>query len=171
MPIKVEVFVDTDVFEAINAELKRVPALAKNVVTTAVRRSRKRIRQQIVEPDRLPNLPFVWSFDPAANARARRWYFANKVPPGSRGGRYQRTGDLVKSFDITTLRSDDSDLIMLDTDASGAEYVVGDRQVPSHAQTPWFQIDEIALRESELLTDELIDLWFTLVDPFAGIPT
>ena len=113
----------------------------------------------------------MWSLDPFANARAQRWYFANKVPRGSRGGRYKRTGALLESIDIVTVReSTDTELIALSTDARGAEYVIGDRQVPSHQRSGWPRLDEIAEEESENLTDELIELWFTVTDPFAGVP-
>ena len=168
--IQYEIFLDTDVLAAVQEQLKQMPKLTENALRIAIRRSRARLRSKIIAPPNLPTLPFVWSLDPAANARARRWYFANKVPKGSPGGRYQRTGALVEGINVTTIKDGDGDLISIGTDFDRARYVVGEQQVPSHQRTPWFELDELALEESLLLTDEVIDLWFTLADPFAGVP-
>lgn len=93
-------------------------------------------------PPRQPQLPFVWSTDPAANDRARKWYFANKVKGGA-GGRYQRTGAYGRSFRV---RWQDGSLLV-STDYAGARWVGGSLsldpqragrwQVPSHKRTGW----------------------------------
>lgn len=164
--IESRVFVDTDVFGAIREQINKAPALGRSALKVATNRARARIRTRL-EPPGPPALPFVWSLDPAADSRARRWYFANKVPKGSRGGRYKRTGALIEGIELTTIQNEGTDLVEISSDAPGAPYVIGNRQVPGHEQ--WFTLDDIALDESERITDELIELWFTLADPTAGI--
>lgn len=172
MPIiEYEVFLDTDVFEAIQEQISKSGAIAQNVVKLTTQRSRRRLRKQFVAPENLPTLPFIWSLDPIANARARAYYFAVIVPQHpSDTGRYERTGELLRGLQITAVKDSEGDLILVSTDYEGAPFVIGEQQVPSHSETPWFRLDDLILDESELATNEAIDLWFTLVDPFAGVP-
>jgi hypothetical protein len=95
--------------------------------------------------------PFVWSLNPAANERARRWYFAavkrGEIPTD--GTRYVRTGRLNASFDIATEQSDDGFSAVFGTDFDKASYVVGDmtgnlEQVPGHRTTGWWELRPIA---------------------------
>jgi hypothetical protein len=164
-----QVFADTDVLQAISEAAAKSPRL----MDTALKRQLGRFKRDVLdvlrtEPSDSPDLPFVWSNDAAANARARRWYFANKVPRGSRGGRYQRTGALLNAWDVQLDASDGDGLLLATNDADGFDFVIGNRQVPSHADTGWYNADDELLKASERATDILIELWFTVADPFAG---
>lgn len=164
-----EVFTDLDVFNAVNEAIVRSPGFMNVQTQRLFQRNKAAIKSELFVEPPLPTLPFVWSLDPAANARARRWYFANRVPPGSEGGRYPRTGALLDAFDILLDTSESSTIFVIVNDAPGAEFVIGNRQVPSHARSGWGNLDETALRASERLTDNLIDLWYTVLDATAGI--
>jgi hypothetical protein len=163
----VDAFVDTDVFDAYSDAFRRAPGFmgvqSKRLIQ---RRKSQLITEVFVEPP-LPDLPFVWSLDPAKNARARRWYFANKVPYGSEGGRYPRTGDLLDGFDILVNVDEGTGVFTITNDVPGAEFVIGFKQVPSHHR--WVNIDDAALRMSELLNDDFINLWAIVNDPYAGV--
>jgi len=108
-------------------------------------------------------LPFVWSYNPAANARARRWYFANKVPKGAarkKRGRYVRTGQLVRGWKVLfDLRSA---TLKLTNEARGVEYVQGNRQVPSHKKTRWANADTVAEKEAARAQNQLIEFWYAM---------
>lgn len=161
------VIVDADVLDAIRIHVGRAPSLMKTATTRQVRRLASVLRKRLAEsePPELPELPFVWSTNPEAQKRARRWYFANKVPRGSAGGRYQRTGALIEAYRVIADITNYDALITLINTSPGAEYVVGDRQVPSHRATGWEQIDDVALDASVELNDRLIETWLAISLP------
>lgn len=92
---------------------------------------------------------FVWSRNPSANTRARRWWFAQvkagRIPTS--GGRYKRSGKLGKSFKATFRSRAKSVEIEITTDYPKYRYVVGDfgvggekYQIVGHTQTGWYSI-------------------------------
>jgi len=167
--IGVIVDVDTEVLEHTRSVIGTSAAVMRTETRRRVGKVKSFIRQTVKAPDDLPDLPFIWSYDAAAQARARRWYFANKVPKGSAGGRYQRTGKLESEWDISFIEGDNGAAMLLENDAPGAEFVWGRRQVPSHYRTGWKTIDEIVNSARDELNLGLIEDWFTASDPTAGI--
>jgi hypothetical protein len=167
--ITATVTIDTDVLEHTNAVLSSSAAIMRTLTKRRVSKVRALIKNDLKAPDAVPDLPFIWSYDPAANARARRWYFANKVPKGSRGGRYQRTGALEAAWEVVFVEDDSGAAIVLQNDEDAARYVWGNRQVPSHYLTGWQPIEDIANRERDALNLGLIEDWYTASDPTAGI--
>ncbi len=95
-----------------------------------------------VYPARQPTFPFIWSNDPAANARARRYYFA-VVAKNNPGGRYQRTGAYANSWRVRFT----GDGLRVSSDYRGARWTGGSLardvqrarrwQIPSHRATGW----------------------------------
>lgn len=81
--------------------------------------------------------PFEWSENPAANARARRWFFAH-YPKG-----YRRTGKLAAGYTVGVSESDDALAIFVRNPSKTLKWVKGKRQVPGHRRTGWRQDDEI----------------------------
>ena len=170
MPIETEVFVDDDVLDEWGNLLVRLPALAKGAIFNLTRHLKKRIITELTDEPGSPSYPYVWSLDPDANARAMRYYFGvilkgKKTP----GGRYQRTGKLLAGWDVKAAIKNDRALITMENPAAGADYVQGRFQIYGHIRTGWPNADEIALKYSEIATDEFTEMWFTLVDPYAGI--
>jgi hypothetical protein len=160
----------TDILFAMRDQALRTPALMKTAFERTVKRSIRRVKPEITTyPARLPSLPFKWSNDPAADARARRWYFANKVK-GRKGGRYKRTGGLAKSWQFVLETTNFAGAYRIQNMYRGAVFVQGFRQVPSHRQTGWSVVREVVDREMARLENELIESWFTVSDPFAGVP-
>lgn len=92
-------------------------------------------------PRRVYHRPFRWSDDPRKNAKARRWWWANKRGP------HQRTGALGRAWqaDIVYTTAEQQVSIEVRNDAPGASYVYGAaefgyQQVPSHRATGWLNI-------------------------------
>jgi hypothetical protein len=106
----------------------------------------RRLRESILRRLRRSPPPrsggtFVWSHDPEANARARRWFFAH-YPKG-----YTRTGKLPEAWDILISIARDGLTVTIVNQARAASYVYGDEdqaQIPGHAETGWFEsADEV----------------------------
>lgn len=151
---------DKDVLAALQSDIrasaKAVQVYAEKVVPKLIRP----ILTPLTNEPRQPSLPFVWSYDPAANARARRWYFANKVK-GRTGGRYVRTHALVTNWKITGGSLANGAIISISNDTPGLDYVQGPRQVPSHHDSGWAQYDDILLKAEAKANDLVIDFWLS----------
>lgn len=157
------------VFRQVEARIQQSPGL----MTTAANRRYRKVRPLILKDAKLSNrqppLPMIWSFNPAAQARARAWYFANVVPKGSKGGRYKRTGAMDKATQVTGNFTKTGGVITLGNNALGSLYVFGFRQVPGHSAAGHPRFGEVALKWSGLLSEMLIEDWFTVADPLAGV--
>jgi hypothetical protein len=98
-------------------------------------------------PQRRAVHPFVWSFDPTKNARARRRYFAmiraGEVPTDGYG--YKRTGALAAGYDASIVTTNADVVITLQNKADRKRhlYTKGRRQVPGHVTTGWQKDDTI----------------------------
>lgn len=163
---------DHDVLDAYHDQFVKFPRLLQ----TAFDRQSRRIRSELTtalhtEPGSIPDLPFVWSHDPMKQARARRYYFGVILKGKKRkGGRYTRTHQLVNSWKVTyNARTGDGE-ITARNNASGFDYVIGNRQVPSHQMNDWYVADDVFMVYQDKLTQTLIDVFFTVTDPFAGVP-
>jgi len=99
-----------------------------------------------------------------ATAKSRRWYFANRVPKGSKQGRYPRTGDLAQEWVVEVDRRRNEGFMSVRNTDPAAIYVFGARQVPGHARTGWGRDfpQKIALI-SDTATDLIIDGWYGIV--------
>lgn len=149
---------DRDVLDAITRDLlsapKSVQIYAEKVVPAIIR---KDLTPLLTEPPQ-PDLPFVWSNDPARNARARRWYFANKVR-GRSGGRYVRTHGLVNNWKVETTKTGNGAILTVSNNTPGLDYVQGPKQVPSHRDSGWAQYDDVLLKTEKKANDLVIDFW------------
>lgn len=168
--IRIQTTLDIDILYAYRDLFSRLPKFAPKAFNRQLTKSKQKLERKLrVAPNALPNLPFIWSYDPVKQNRALRWYFANKVPKGSKGGRYKRTGKLLRAWEIKSIITPDSVTVTAQNNAPGADYVIGDRQVPTHYETGWGQQDEILQRWSVELQDDMIEMWYTITDPFAGV--
>lgn len=152
------------------ARISSAPQRMQTAAKQVVQRLDADVRRDMAsrEPPEQPSLPFIWSYDPEAQRKARAWYFINRVPQGSSSGGYQRKHDLVKAYVVRGTLTPHGGVIRLENTKEGAEFVIGDEQVPSHAVTGWERIDDTAVRYSEVLAERLIDAWDTAADPFSS---
>jgi hypothetical protein len=168
--ISLSLSVDDAVLDVIATQIERTPSLMQTAMARRIRSSSTRTLRKLREvPGRLPTLPFIWSRNPAAQARARRYYFAVIVGKGKRGGRYVRTGKLSRAWKSTIAVSVTEGLYTLANRAPGAQFVYGDRQVPSHSLTGWVHAPTIIQEEQVRMRQDLIETWITISDPRAGV--
>lgn len=159
---------DLDVLRAVRDHAGASPKLMRTAAMRQIRRVASTIRKDLrsSEPAAVPDLPFIWSYHPDTQRRVRAWYFINKVPRNSSpGGRYERRGELIESYEVSADLDDLEGVITLSNDAAGAPYTIGDAQVPSHYLTGWEPIDETAERYRPMLTERLIDTWLVVSVP------
>lgn len=155
---------DKDVIDVLYGKLLKAPsALQLYAEKTVPALIRRKLAPLVREPQQ-PDLPFIWSTDPARQARARRWYFANKVPRGSRGGRYVRTHQLVNNWKVESSKARDGSILTVSNDTPGLDYVQGPRQVPSHRQSGWVQYDDVLLSAEKEANDIIVDFWLKSID-------
>lgn len=147
----------------IATQSKSAPAELQRRVKRLTTITRVKIREDLRAPENIPDLPFVWSLDPTKQARARRWYFANKVPKGSQGGRYQRTGALERGWDTPVVTNANGGEIRLVNNTPGAIYVQGELQVPSHTATGWATDQDIVEKYRTQLADDISEEWYLVV--------
>lgn len=117
-------------------------------------------------PERNRAVPFVWSFDPAANRRAQRWFFAN-YPNG-----YERTGDLGKAWYADIALKDGSIVISLENETRGASYVHGSDeygQVPGHITTGWRHVNTIAGDYAELASERVNEAYEGFIEKYISL--
>jgi hypothetical protein len=69
--------------------------------------------------------------------KSRRWYFANKVPKGKKGGRYIRTHAFVKGWKATITINDNAVALTIRNPYKATKFITGDRQVRGHRITGW----------------------------------
>ena len=160
--VKARASVDLTPLDAANQVVRGSAALMRNYQKVRARQAVRRIRIRFAAPDDTPSYPFVWSYDPAAQGRARRWWFANKDGP------HQRTGAMERAWDVRFVQVGDGGEIEAFNEASGVEYVYGDRQVPSHYLTGWPQADTVVAEEAQVMTDQLIEDWYFVSTGQAG---
>lgn len=159
MIARVDIQVDTDVLDAIRYTAQQSPRLMQTAYDRALRRWRPRI---LVDLRAAPTLgpddyPRRWKSE-----RQRRAYFATN---GFGGGiPYRRTGALEKAWKITLKTQSATGVLAIENDNKAAEFVQGDRAQPMHLDSGWPQAANVVSKYDALLTDVLIDTWYTIAD-------
>jgi hypothetical protein len=113
------------------------------------------------------SIKFVWSLNRAANARARRWWFANlragNIPTD--GQHYLRSGVIENSWQNEIFLDGDEVVLSFFNPADGAEYVYGSpeqTQVPGHATTGWLNYKDL-LVFTDVVRSETRIAWEQLI--------
>jgi len=150
-----------DVVTDLSEAPRRLQLEIRDTVYAQLERDIAPLKQEPPQPD----YPFIWSYNPQAQARARAWWFAHlKRTGGNPGGSYQRTGGLVKGWqiDINTFRN--SVMITIFNPATRAvKWVQSVFQVPSHKRSGWVEYEGVVLEAEEKAQDTIIDLWYNLI--------
>lgn len=156
--IRNRVYTDTSIIQRNIEVAQRAPQRMRTLVNREIKKVRPLILKDLrVTPPQSP-LPFVWSRDPIANLRARRWYFANKVR-GRAGGRYRRTGKMGKAWRVEGSFRDTGGNLIITNKARGAVFVHGYRQVPSHTRTKWPRLTTVARRWGRRMAKRYEEIW------------
>lgn len=145
----------------------QAPRLMRAGAQVVVRRERRDIRADLERKVRKPRHPFIWSPVPMKQNAARRWWY-RAVRLGivkSANGRYVRSGSILRGWKLVSNLNDFDGLITIQNNAPGAEWVVGMKQVPSHAKSGYPRIDKVAMRSRNRIDPKLRALWRTVCRP------
>lgn len=136
---------ETNELELLNDFLDAFPGLAEDAIRTSFNANIKPgLLNELRYTPRLAVHPFVWSTNPAANERARNWYFAavrRGLIPTS-GGRYQRSGQMVAGWEVDVTVGDGAIALVARNKSRALRWVTGQQQVPGHATTGWVRHQE-----------------------------
>lgn len=155
--------VDADIIEAIDHAARDAPKLMQTAYERATRRLRSQLRDELAEQPGKPRYPLRWKSD-----RQRRYVMAmlrreNNLP-------YRRTGRLGKGWKVTIIGQGSGGLLQIENEVPYARFVQGDDAQPFHLDTGWPQAAELVVKYRDLAEERLIQTFFTIVDPFAGVP-
>lgn len=149
-----------DVLQAQRETIQTAPGKMGDYIATVVKPEVESLVQSRLAPYPGPAvLPFEF-----ATVKSRRWYFANRVPSGSKKGRYQRTGDLAQEWIVEVDRRRNEGFMSVRNTDPAAIYIFGNRQVSGHARTGWGKdFPEVIGLISDRATDLIIDGWYGIV--------
>lgn len=161
--IKIISEIPTDIFEAIAEQVQKTPALVKRGLPRVTRPIDKRMLAELSAEPGPPRYPIRWKSE-----RQRRAYFATNG--FGRGIPSRRSGTLNRNWKVKTVFNADGGLIYTENDTPYARYVQGDDAQTFHLDTGWPQAAPIVVKYLPIYEDALIDFYFLIADPFAGIP-
>lgn len=150
----------TDIIDDLSSAPHRLQQVVQTRVVQQVERDIEPLRTEPPEPD----YPFIWSNNPAAQARARAWWFAHLKRTGQKGGRYKRTHGLAQGWQVDASQFRNSVLLSVYNPAVKAvKWTQSVFQVPSHKRSGWSQYEDVLLRAEERAQDTIVDAWFEVL--------
>lgn len=162
--ITVDVIADLDILDAIQDEARKSPGKMKTAYRRAVGRLRGRILSRLKVTTPKPSYPLRWTSEKQRRAFFATGGFGNGIP-------YQRTGKLQDSYDVVlTDGTNDGGILSVTNSDPKAQFVVGDRVQPMFLDIGWVQISDVVSDARVEAEEVLIDTWFLIADPFAGVP-
>jgi hypothetical protein len=157
--IEVALQVDSKFLRTISRNIKQAPARVQNAVKGRKGRlANKALRQLTKEPGK-PVYPIRW-----ASIRQRKAFFASRG--FGRGIPTQRTGALLKAWEVIFSKSKDGGIIALSNDNPAMPFVQGSRAQPFHLDTGWVQVDDVVDDFMKEAGDVVVEQWFGAGDPF-----
>jgi hypothetical protein len=161
-----DVTVDLDILAAIEKTARQSPGRMNTTYRRAVGRLGGRILVSLkVRPEPASKFyPLRWE-----SARQRRYVMAKLRREGNLP--YQRTDKLLDSYrvDLVDDLSGGAILEVSNTDPK-ARFVIGDQVQKMFLQIGWVQMSDVVSDARVEAEDLLIETWFTVADPFAGVP-
>lgn len=156
--IDINMKLPTDVIDALQDELGKAPALVKGGARRLANQSRQRTL------NRLRDAPPKWTGKRRwKSEKQRKAYFA--TDGFGHGIPYQRTGKLEAGWDMEINIFEDGGEFELYNDSPAARFVQGDDAQPMHLDSGWPQAAPIAAEEFDILEDNMVELWFLIIDP------
>lgn len=150
----------TDIIDDLVTAPRRLQQIVATRVKDQLERDIEPLRTEPPEPD----YPFIWSHNPAAQARARAWWFAHLKRTGNKNGRYKRTHGLAQGWqvDVNTFRASVS-LTVYNPAVKAVKWTQSVFQVPSHKRSGWQQYEDVLLRAEEQAADNIVNAWFDVL--------
>lgn len=153
----------TDIIDDLRTAPRKLQQIIKTRVVAQLERDIEPLKTEPSEPD----YPFIWSNNPAAQARARAWWFAHLKRTGKLkqgGGRYKRTGGLVQGWQVDVSQFRNSVMLSVYNPAVKAvKWTQSVFQVPSHRRSGWEQYEDVLLKAEERAEDAIIEAWFDIL--------
>lgn len=170
MPVRKRVTVSRSTGGSLDAQplLDDMASTAQDAFRQAVQEAAEQLELEFYRelnrriPTRRQAGTFVWSNDPAANARAAQWWFiaVRKGEVPTQNGRYNRTGNFQRSFDFrveSDRQEPDTYTVVIGANANALykgfryKWVVGtfDKRrgdkyrIPGHRATGWFSLGQL----------------------------
>jgi hypothetical protein len=154
--------IDDDVLDALQTQMDKLPALTQGGVKLIANRLRARVRKDLGTQPGKPKYPIRWKSE-----RQRRAFFATD---GFGGGiPTRRSGALARGWQVEFTGTGTVGTVEIYNDVPYTRFVQGNDAQPFHLDTGWPQAAPRMAVYEDLFTDQLIELWFTLTDPQAGI--
>jgi len=158
-----------DVLAAIQDQLQQAPTLMATVYKRNFQsrlQTRWRNALRVEPPDASGYYPLVWT-----SIKQRKAFFATQG--FGRGIPTPRTHALSQAWDVDIASAEDGGEITVTNDAPEAVYVVGESRQPmfdgSIGMIPWIDPDLVNVQFLEEAEDVLIESWFTVSSPTAGV--
>ena len=150
---------DTDVLEALAEALVESPKLFAIRIERELMPDFRQIALELLrsEPGP-PRYPIQWTSEKQRRFVMAMLRRAGKIP-------YVRTHELAQSWQVEFLR--DGDLpgeVVIDNQANAAIFVYGEHQQLFHANTGWFQSDDVITMLWEHFQDQLIHVWDSIME-------
>lgn len=155
---KVKVTVDADVLSALEETYQRSPRTISTFLNRSLLPQYVKRAQQELTPYPWPvKYPIEWQSE-----RQRRAFWA--TDGFGAGIPYQRTRNLQHSWAFDIMTYPEGADVEIGNNADYARFVIGDWQQHFHANTGWPQIEDEAACLTHDLTDDVIDLYFQIMD-------
>lgn len=163
MSRKVHMTIDPspDIIEALADQMQKTPGLLRTALKRQGTRFKTRMLGELRTEPGKPSYPIRWKSE-----KQRRAYYA--TDGFGRGIGAPRTHALSQGWRVDI---DDSQFLSFEVHniKDYAIYVQGDDQQPFHIDTAWNYAPRIIADERERFEDVLIDTYFTVADPTAGV--
>ena len=160
--IRIRVRSQSQKLRQIQANLTRSPSLFNTAWARQVGRIRAYAKERLRRKPGRPHYPIRWTSE-----RQRRAFFASNG--FGRGIPTQRTDRMVNAWEVTYKPTPSGGLLWLENPVSYAGFVVGDQQQGFHKDTGWYQVDDMQKDIRDYARDSLIETYYTVFDPFAGV--
>lgn len=160
--IKVKVTVDTDILDAIADTAQKSPKLMQTAYDRATRRLRTRIVNTLTAEPGPPVYPIRWKSE-----KQRRYVIAKLREDDNLP--YQRTHALSAGWKAVIEPDGEGGIMTVSNKSPIAQFVQGDYAQPFHLQSGWPQVGNIISDARVEAESILIDVWWTVTDPSAGV--
>lgn len=150
-----------DVFEALAEQMQKTPALLNTALRRQASKAKTRMLGRLREEPSNPQHPIRWKSE-----KQKRAYF---VTDGfGRGIGAPRTHALSEGWKVDI---DGSNFFSMDVynTQDYTRFVEGEDKQPFHIDTGWLDANPILRDESERFEDVIIETYFTVGDPTAGV--
>lgn len=166
MILRITAQTDTDILDAIAEQAQRTPALMNKAMRRVYVRRRRDLLEKLQEeppPVTPADYPLRWKSE-----RQRRYVMAKLRREGNLP--YRRTHAVSQGWEVSIEETDRGLTLYAENTTPHSIFVMGDYQQPMFIDIGWNVAAEIFVEEEEQLNDELIEVWYTISDPKAGIP-